>query len=116
MAILVTGGAGYIGSHMAHALVERGEEVVVLDNLATGADWLVPHAASFIRGDISDQALVGALIRDRAVTEIIHFAGSVTDSPTSRNAAKCITANTPCSRIAARTAATSAMSPWTKGP
>ena len=77
MAILVTGGAGYIGSHMAHALVERGEEVVVLDNLATGVEWIVPHAATFIRGDIADQALVGRLIRDKGVAEIIHFAGSV---------------------------------------
>jgi len=77
MAILVTGGAGYIGSHMAHALVERGEEVVVLDNLATGVEWTVPHAATFIHGDIADQALVGALIRDKSIAEIIHFAGSV---------------------------------------
>src|SRR6476660_1254690 len=77
MAILVTGGAGYIGSHMAHALVERGEEVVVLDNLATGVEWTVPHAATFMRGDIADGALVGQLIRDHAIAEIIHFAGSV---------------------------------------
>jgi UDP-glucose 4-epimerase len=77
MAILVTGGAGYIGSHMAHALVERGEEVVVLDNLATGVEWLVPHAAIFVRGDIADKDLVNQLIRDHAVAEIIHFAGSV---------------------------------------
>lgn len=77
MAILVTGGAGYIGSHMAHALVERGEEVVVLDNLATGVEWLVPHAATFVRGDIADKDLVNQLIRDHAVAEIIHFAGSV---------------------------------------
>jgi UDP-glucose 4-epimerase len=77
MTILVTGGAGYIGSHMAHALVERGEEVVVLDNLATGVEWIVPHAATFVRGDIADKALVSTLIRDRAIAEIIHFAGSV---------------------------------------
>ncbi len=77
MAILVTGGAGYIGSHMAHALMERGETVVVLDNLATGAEWTVPHAATFIRGDIADQKLVNRLIRENAIVEIIHFAGSV---------------------------------------
>jgi UDP-glucose 4-epimerase len=77
MAILVTGGAGYIGSHMAHALVERREEVVVLDNLATGVEWLVPHAATFVRGDTADKDLVNQLIRDHAVAEIIHFAGSV---------------------------------------
>jgi UDP-glucose 4-epimerase len=77
MTILVTGGAGYIGSHMAHALVERGEKVVVLDNLATGVEWIVPHAATFVRGDIADKALVSALIRDNGIVEIIHFAGSV---------------------------------------
>jgi UDP-glucose 4-epimerase len=77
MAILVTGGAGYIGSHMAHALAERGEEVVVLDTLVTGVEWLVPHAATFVHGDIADKELVKQLIRDHAVAEIIHFAGSV---------------------------------------
>ena len=49
----------------------------VLDNLATGVEWTAPHAATFIHGDIADQALVGALIRDKSIAEIIHFAGSV---------------------------------------
>ena len=42
MAVLVTGGAGYIGSHMVYALADAGEEVVVLDNLSTGFDWAIP--------------------------------------------------------------------------
>ena len=46
MTILVTGGAGYIGSHMVHALADAGERVVVLDNLSTGFDWAVPDAAT----------------------------------------------------------------------
>ena len=58
MAILVTGGAGYIGSHMVLALVERGEEVVVLDNLSTGMWWAVPPQAKLVEGDIGDEALL----------------------------------------------------------
>jgi nucleoside-diphosphate-sugar epimerase len=49
MTVLVTGGAGYIGSHMVHALLEAGDQVVVLDNLTTGFDWSVPPSATFIR-------------------------------------------------------------------
>jgi UDP-glucose 4-epimerase len=48
MSVLVTGGAGYIGSHMAHALIEHGETVVILDNLSTGLQRLAPQGATFI--------------------------------------------------------------------
>jgi UDP-glucose 4-epimerase len=51
MTVLVTGGAGYIGSHMVHALLEAGEQAVVLDNLTTGFDWAVPPDATLIVGD-----------------------------------------------------------------
>jgi UDP-glucose 4-epimerase len=77
MTILVTGGAGYIGSHMVHALLDGGERVVVLDNLSTGFDWAVPARAPLVVGDSGDQALVRKLIRDHAVEAIIHFAASV---------------------------------------
>jgi len=77
MSILVTGGAGYIGSHMVHALVDAGERVVVLDDLSTGFDWAVAPAATLVRGDIGDQTLVGGLIAQHGVAAIIHFAGSV---------------------------------------
>jgi len=77
MAILVTGGAGYIGSHMVHELVDTGETVVVLDNLVTGFRFAVPEAATLIVGDIDDEAIVGLLIERHDITEIIHFAGSV---------------------------------------
>jgi len=76
MAILITGGAGYIGSHMAHALAERGDTVLVLDNLATGVEWLVPQAAIFVRGDIGDSCLIPKLLSEHRVDEIVHFAGS----------------------------------------
>jgi UDP-glucose 4-epimerase len=77
MTVLVTGGAGYIGSHMAHALLDTGERVVVLDNLATGFDWAVAQGAAFTLGDAGDQALVAALIAKHQVDGIIHFAASV---------------------------------------
>jgi UDP-glucose 4-epimerase len=77
MTVLVTGGAGYIGSHMVCALLDSGERVVVLDNLATGFDWAVAQGAAFALGDAGDQALVTRLIAKYQVEAIIHFAASV---------------------------------------
>ncbi|WP_099864964.1 UDP-glucose 4-epimerase GalE [Pararhizobium haloflavum] len=77
MAVLVTGGAGYIGSHMVWTLLEHGEDVVVLDRLSTGFEWAVPREAELVIGDVADQMLVEKLIRDRRVDAIIHFAGSI---------------------------------------
>ena len=75
--VLVTGGAGYIGSHAVLALLDAGWPVVVIDNLTTGFEWAVPDGAVFVRGDISDQALVARLIADHGIAAIIHFAGSI---------------------------------------
>jgi UDP-glucose 4-epimerase len=77
MSILVTGGAGYIGSHMVHALVDAGEAVVVLDNLVTGFDWAVAEGVPLIVGDTGDQPLVASIIAEHGVEAIIHFAASV---------------------------------------
>jgi UDP-glucose 4-epimerase len=77
MTVLVTGGAGYIGSHMVHALVDAGERVVVLDNLTTGFDWAVAKGASLVIGDAGDQPRVAALIAEHRVDAIIHFAASI---------------------------------------
>jgi UDP-glucose 4-epimerase len=77
MTVLVTGGAGYIGSHMVYALVDAGERVVVLDNLATGFDWTVAQGALLIVGDAGNQQLVATLIAKHRVDAIIHFAASV---------------------------------------
>jgi UDP-glucose 4-epimerase len=77
MSILVTGGAGYIGSHMVLELLDAGEEVVALDNLATGAAWAVPKGATFVEGDVGNQDLMRGLIRKHRVDAIIHFAASV---------------------------------------
>jgi UDP-glucose 4-epimerase len=75
--VLVTGGAGYIGSHAALALLDAGWPVVVLDNLVTGFDWAVPEGATFVRGDIADGPLLARLIAEHAIGAIMHFAGSV---------------------------------------
>lgn len=77
MAVLVTGGAGYIGSHMVLELVERGEDVVVVDNLSTGFRWAVDPKAELVVGDIGDQDLIRTVARKRKVDAIIHFAGSI---------------------------------------
>jgi len=77
MAILVTGGAGYIGSHMVWELLDHGEKVVVLDNLTTGFDWAVPDRAKLIIGNVGNIDLVKKTIREEEVEAVIHFAGSV---------------------------------------
>ena len=77
MAVLVTGGAGYIGSHMVHALIDAGERVVVLDNLSTGFSWAVASKATLAVGESGDQPRVAALIAENGVDSIIHFAASV---------------------------------------
>jgi UDP-glucose 4-epimerase len=77
MTILVTGGAGYIGSHMVHALVDAGESVVVLDNLSTGFNWAIPKVVPLVVGETGDQTLVAALLAEHSVDVIIHFAASI---------------------------------------
>ena len=77
MTILVTGGAGYIGSHMVYALVDAGEPVVVLDDLSTGFDWAVSPGVPLVIGDTGDQNLVSKLIAEHGVDSIIHFAASI---------------------------------------
>ena len=77
MTVLVTGGAGYIGSHMVHELADAGERVVVLDNLSTGFDWAIAKGVPLVVGETGDQALVARLIREHGVDAIIHFAASI---------------------------------------
>ena len=75
--VMVTGGAGYIGSHAVLALLDAGYEVVVIDNLVTGFDWAVDPRATLVQANIEDDAAVRATIRDHKVAAIMHFAGSV---------------------------------------
>jgi UDP-glucose 4-epimerase len=77
MTILVTGGAGYIGSHMVHELVDAGESVVVLDNLSTGFRFLLPTSVPFVAGSTGDRELVAKTIRENRIDAIIHFAASI---------------------------------------
>lgn len=75
--VLVTGGAGYIGSHVVLALLDAGHRVTVIDNLSTGFRRAVPAEAHFCEGDIADQALVNRLIQKQEIGAIMHFAGSI---------------------------------------
>jgi UDP-glucose 4-epimerase len=77
MTILVTGGAGYIGSHMVLRLADAGEKVVVLDNLSTGYDWSIDHRATFVQGNAGDMELVQRIVGEHGIDAIIHFAGSI---------------------------------------
>jgi UDP-glucose 4-epimerase len=74
MSVLVTGGAGYIGSHTVRLLVERGEDVVVLDSLEFGHRAAIPDVPLGV-GDIGDRALVRRIVDEHAVESVIHFAG-----------------------------------------
>ena len=77
MTVLVTGGAGYIGSHVAHALIDEGRKVLIIDNMSTGRMENVPVAAAFERGNVGDIALVRELCQRHGVTAVMHFAGSI---------------------------------------
>lgn len=75
--VLVTGGAGYIGSHAVLASTDAGWPVAVIDNLVTGFRFAVPKGVPFYEGDIADAALVARILADESVGAIMHFAGSV---------------------------------------
>ncbi len=77
MTVMVTGGAGYIGSHMVLRLCDAGEDVVVFDDLSTGRRSLVSADAAFMEGSLGDTEAVAKCIRDHEVKEILHFAGSI---------------------------------------
>jgi UDP-glucose 4-epimerase len=77
MTILVTGGAGYIGSQMVQELVDAGEPVVVLDNLSTGFRFLIPAETPIVAGSTGDRELVAKTIHQHGVTAIMHFAASI---------------------------------------
>ncbi|MGE0846475.1 MAG: UDP-glucose 4-epimerase GalE [Flavobacteriaceae bacterium] len=77
MSVLVTGGAGYIGSHMVLSLVDAGRPTVVVDNLSTGVRANVHRDAELVLADIGDQPLMEGLMEKRGVEAIVHFAGSI---------------------------------------
>lgn len=98
MAVMVTGGAGYIGSHMVLSLADAGETVVVLDNLVTGFDWAIDGRAVFEQGDAGDVDFVLGLIQKHGITEIVHFAGSIVVPESVTNPLKYYGNNTATSR------------------
>ena len=104
--ILVTGGAGYIGSHAVLALADAGWPVVVIDNLVTGFRWAVDERAAFVEGDIGDPALVGRVLADHRVGAILHFAGSVVVPESVENPLKYYRNNTANSRSLIESAVT----------
>ncbi len=77
MAVLVTGGAGYIGSHMVLALTDAGIETIIIDNLSTGFAWCVSPQATLMRSDIGDDGFLLKIMRERKFEAVIHFAGSI---------------------------------------
>ena len=77
MAVLVTGGAGYIGSHMVYELLDAAEDVVILDNLSTGFRWAIPERVPLYEGDTGDLELARSIIARHEVHAVIHFAASI---------------------------------------
>jgi len=75
--VLVTGGAGYIGSHAVLALADGGWPVAVIDDLSTGFRWAVPDGVPFYRGDIEDAALLARIFAEQGTRAVMHFAGSI---------------------------------------
>ena len=74
MSILITGGAGYIGSHIVERLIKKKNDIIILDNLETGHKKLINKEAKFIKGDIKDIKLVKKIIIENNIKTIIHLA------------------------------------------
>ena len=106
LTVLVTGGAGYIGSHAVLALRDHGIKTIVIDNLTTGFRWAVPADVPLIVGDISDFAAVSRTIKHYDVGAILHFAGSVVVPESVENPLKYYANNTANSRTLIEAAVT----------
>jgi len=96
--VLVTGGAGYIGSHAVLALLDRGWPVAVIDNLVTGFRFAVPEGVAFYEGDIEDAALLARIFAEQGTRAVMHFAGSVVVPESVENPLKYYHNNTAKSR------------------
>ena len=96
--VLVTGGAGYIGSHAVLALTDAGWPVTVIDNLTTGFRWAVPESVTFYEGDIADRALLAQICAEQGIRAIMHFAGSIIVPESVENPLKYYESNTAKSR------------------
>ena len=96
--VLVTGGAGYIGSHAVLALLDRGWPVAVIDNLTTGFRFAVPDQVPFYEGDIEDPALLARIFAEQGTRAVMHFAGSIVVPESVENPLKYYHNNTAKSR------------------
>ncbi len=96
--VLVTGGAGYIGSHAVLALLDAGHQPIVIDNLVTGFRWAIAENTPFFEGDISNSELVQRIISAHNIDAIMHFAGSVVVPESVDNPLKYYNNNTAKSR------------------
>ena len=97
MHILVTGGAGYIGSHTVRALLEQGHTPVVLDNLIQGLERFVPQGTPFINGDVGDAHCLAQVFASYPIQAVIHFAGSALVAESVTNPGKYLQNNTQAS-------------------
>jgi UDP-glucose 4-epimerase len=86
--ILVTGGAGYIGSHIVEQLIKNKEKVIILDNLVTGYKKLINKKAIFIKADLNDKSIIRKIIKDYKVNSIIHLAAYLNVSEGENNKEK----------------------------
>ncbi|MXP10255.1 UDP-glucose 4-epimerase GalE [Pseudoblastomonas halimionae] len=96
--VLVTGGAGYIGSHAVLALRDAGWPVAVIDNLSTGFRFAVPEDVPFYQGDIADADLLARIVAEQGIGAIMHFAGSIVVPESVENPLKYYENNTVKSR------------------
>src|SRR6478736_9008681 len=96
--VLVTGGAGYIGSHAVLALRDRGWPVAVIDNLTTGFRFAVPEGVPFYEGDIEDMELLARIFTEQGTRAVMHFAGSIVVPESVENPLKYYHNNTAKSR------------------
>jgi UDP-glucose 4-epimerase len=97
--VLVTGGAGYIGSHAVLALKDASWQPVVIDNLSTGFGWAIPTDVPFHEGDIENSALVKHILEQHGIGAILHFAGSIIVPESVENPLKYYHNNTAKSRV-----------------
>ena len=104
--VLVTGGAGYIGSHAVLALKDAGHTPVVIDNLTTGFRWALSADVSLYEGDVADEKLVARIIADHSIEAIMHFAGSIIVPESVENPLKYYRNNTANSRSIIESAVT----------
>ena len=104
--VLVTGGAGYIGSHAVLALTDAGWPVTVIDNLTTGFRWAVPDGVAFYHGDIEDAGLLARIIAEQHIGAVMHFAGSIIVPESVENPLKYYHNNTAKSRALIASAVT----------